>query len=97
MSAICNYVVSHLQGLTPLSIKTGLANKQSMGGTPHHPAPSRLAVNHMHGQGGPLYQPLEVGMGMLDPLDSIPAHFGQLGLGADESTLDLRRNVLRTR
>ena len=93
-----------IQALTPMTAKPGMPAKPG-GLTPHALGASRLGGSVLPGHG--LYQPLDVNMGMLDPLDSIPAHFGngntgggypgQLGLQSDDSTLELRRDMLRTR
>lgn len=47
----------------------------------------------------PSYQAPDTGLSILEPPDSIPAYFGHPGLGMqnDESTIELRRNMLRTR
>ncbi|MCJ1464008.1 hypothetical protein MMC07_002618 [Pseudocyphellaria aurata] len=82
-------------GLTPLGTRASLPSKPlTINTTPHHPSASRLGASM------PSYQAPDTGMSLMDPLDSIPAYFGGhggLGMQNDESTMELRRNMLRTR
>ena len=68
------------------------------------PTPHALASAQSRLMPGMLSHPLDVNMGMLDSMDTIPAHFGSsgllgshMGVQSDELTMDLRRDMLRTR
>ncbi|KAK9787995.1 hypothetical protein WJX73_009513 [Symbiochloris irregularis] len=76
--------------------------------TPLLPTPHALASAQARMMPGMLSHPMDANMGMLDSMDTIPAHFGNgegmgrflgnhMGVQSDELTMDLRREMLRTR